>query len=261
MMSLKQKLVDRKLTIGSWLSFSCQPTCEMMAKSGFEWLVIDMEHTTIDFNEAEQMIRIIDLAHCVPLVRVGANDPLIIKRVMDAGAHGVIIPMVNTEEDARKAVQAVYYPPVGTRGVGLSRAQNYGLGFDEYKQWAKIESIVIVQIEHINGVNNLEQIMAVDRVDGFIIGPYDLSGSLGLPGQFEHPKVAEALAKVETYMKNSTKPGGFHVVHSDHEALTKRIEQGYKIIAYGDDMVFFAEKAAQESAFIKTVSPHDPEGS
>jgi 2-keto-3-deoxy-L-rhamnonate aldolase RhmA len=249
--SLKQKLAKRQLTIGSWLSFSYPPLCEMMAKSGFEWLVIDMEHTGIDFNDAQQLMQIIELAGCVPLVRVGANDPLIIKRVMDAGAHGVIVPMVNSPEDARQAIAAVYYPPLGTRGVGLSRAQNYGLGFNEYEQWARTQSIVIAQIEHIKGVRNLEAILAVEGVDGFIIGPYDLSGSLNLPGQFNHPEVRQALEKVEIVMKKSSKPGGFHVVHSNRKELIIRIKQGYTFIAYGDDMVFFAEKLDQETTFIQ----------
>lgn len=250
MQSLKNKIKERKLTIGSWISFSYPPICEMMAKAGFEWLAIDMEHTGIDFCDAQQLIQIIDLAGCVPLVRVGENHPLVIKRVMDAGAHGVIVPMVNSQEDAQRAVEAVYYPPVGTRGVGLFRAQNYGLGFEEYREWAKNESIVIVQIEHIKAVENLEEILSVKGVDGFMIGPYDLSASLEQPGNFEHPAVVEALSGVKRILEKTSKIGGYHVVHSKHDELLSRIEQGYKFIAYGDDMVFFAEKLKEESSFL-----------
>ena len=250
MQSLKNKIKERKLTIGSWISFSYPPICEMMAKAGFEWLAIDMEHTGIDFCDAQQLIQIIDLAGCVPLVRVGENHPLVIKRVMDAGAHGVIVPMVNSQEDAQRAVEAVYYPPVGTRGVGLFRAQNYGLGFEEYREWAKNESIVIVQIEHIKAVENLEEILSVEGVDGFMIGPYDLSASLEQPGNFEHPAVVEALSGVKRILEKTSKIGGYHVVHSKHDELLSRIEQGYKFIAYGDDMVFFAEKLQEEASFL-----------
>ncbi|MCP4220851.1 MAG: 2,4-dihydroxyhept-2-ene-1,7-dioic acid aldolase [bacterium] len=253
--TLKRKLKNKELTIGSWLSFSYPSVCEMMVKSGFQWLVIDMEHTAIDYCHAQELIRIIDLAGCVPLVRVGGNDPLIIKRVMDAGAHGVVVPMINTKEEAERAVKAAYYPPFGNRGVGLSRAQDYGLGFKEYKDWAEKETVVIVQIEHIEGVRNLEDILSVDGVDGFIIGPYDLSGSLDLPGQFDHPSVKEALQKVERIMKDSSKPGGFHVVHSDRDGLMKRVEEGYKFIAYGDDMVFLAEKLDEEKKFLQKELP------
>ena len=251
MQSLKNKIKERQLTVGSWISFSYLPMCEMMAKSGLEWLAIDMEHTGIDFCDVLQLIQIIDLAGCVPLVRVSENHPLAIKRVMDAGAHGVIVPMVNSQEDAQRAVEATYYPPVGTRGVGLFRAQNYGLGFKEYEEWARNESIVIVQIEHIKAVENLEDILSVEGVDGFIIGPYDLSGSLRLPGNFDHPSVLAALDEVERVMMRSLKVGGYHVVHSNHDELLSRIEQGYKFIAYGDDMVFFAEKLKEETSFLK----------
>jgi len=251
MASLKARIATCELTIGSWLSFSDPAVCEVMAKAGFDWLVIDMEHTAIDTSQAQHLIQIIDLAGCVPLVRVGCNDRLLIKRAMDAGAHGIIVPMVNTPAEAREAVSAIRYPPVGTRGVGLSRAQGYGLGFQQYKAWAEQETILIVQIEHIDAVENLESILAVEGVDGFIVGPYDLSGSLGRPGDFDYPTVADALVTVSQVMRESRKVGGFHVVHSDRSELTARIDQGYRFIAYGDDMVFFAEKVASEASFVK----------
>lgn len=253
MQTLKKRLAARELTIGSWLSFGYTPVCEMMAKAGFDWLVVDMEHTAIDVWQAQQLIQVIDLAGCVPLVRVGANDPLIIKRAMDSGAHGVIVPMVNTAEEARQAVAAVRYPPCGTRGVGLGRAQDYGMGFQSYKDWVQQESIVIVQIEHIRAVENIEAILAVDGVDGFIVGPYDLSGSLGHPGDFDHPTVIAALSKVQQTMRERNAVGGYHVVHSNHQELKERIAQGYKFVAYGDDMVFLAEKIRDESDIVRQV--------
>lgn len=251
--SLKEKLKRRELTIGSWLSWGFSPITEVMATSAFEWLVIDMEHTAIDFSEAHQMIQTIDLAGCVPLVRVGDNDPLIIKRVLDCGAHGIVVPMINSAEEARRAVAAAYYPPKGTRGVGLSRAQKYGLGFHAYRQKSLEQTVVIVQIEHIRGVENLNEILAVDGVDGFIIGPYDLSGSLNQPGNFDHPDVQKALDQVKAIMKESAKPGGYHVVSTCQDELKKRIFEEYKFIAYGDDMVMFAEKVKVEEQFMKSL--------
>jgi 2-keto-3-deoxy-L-rhamnonate aldolase RhmA len=251
MISLKKKLVNHELTIGSWISFGYTPTCEIMTKAGFDWLVIDMEHTAIDVWQAHQLIQVIDLAGCVPLVRVGSNDPLLIKRAMDAGAQGVVVPMVNTREDAMRAVSAVKYPPEGTRGVGLARAQTYGMGFEAYRQWNHDQSVVIVQIEHIEGVKNIDDILSVNGVDGFIIGPYDLSGSLGVPGEFSHPSMLAALEKVSLAIQKNTKVAGYHIVHSDHDSLLEKMAQGYKFIAYGDDMVFFAEKLSDESSFLK----------
>jgi len=249
--SLKQKLKKQELTIGSWLSFGFTPTCEIMTRVGFDWLVIDMEHTAIDFSDCLELIQIIENSGTVPLVRVGKNDQLHIKRAMDAGAHGVIVPMINTVDDAQKAIDALYYPPKGKRGVGLGRAQNYGMGFEQYKKWADEESILIVQIEHRDAVNNLESILSLEGIDGFIIGPYDLSGSLGVPGNLHHSSVVEALKEVQRIMNKHIKAGGYHIVHSNHQELLDKIEQGYSFIAYGDDMVFFAEKINEEAKFIQ----------
>lgn len=255
--TLKTRIKKRELTIGSWLSLSHAPICEMMAQAGFDWLVIDMEHTNIDYQTATDMIRIIELSKCIPLVRVGENSPTIIKRVMDSGAHGVLVPMVNTREEAQKAVDSVYYPPAGKRGVGLFRAQNYGSSFQEYKEWLEKEAIVIVQIEHIKAVENLTDILSVGGVDGFIIGPYDLSASLRLPGQFEHKLVKAALEEVERVMINHKKVGGSHIVHPSQDDLNYKIKQGYKFIAYGVDMIFFSEKLNQEIRSVYEVKDKD----
>ena len=120
------------ISIGSWITLGHFSIAEIMADSGFDWLCIDMEHSVIDYYGAEQLIAAIQSKGCIPYVRVGANDPLIIKRVLDAGAKGVIVPMVNSKKEAKKAVDAVKYPPVGTRGVGLARAQGYGFNFEKF---------------------------------------------------------------------------------------------------------------------------------
>ena len=253
-MTLKDKLKSKQLTIGSWLSFGYTPITEIMAKSGFEWLVIDMEHTPITEKDAMQMMQVISLAGGAPLVRVGKNDDLIIKRVMDSGAHGVIVPMVKTPQDAEKAVAAVKYPPIGNRGVGLYRAQDYGTGFEAYKTWVENESVVIVQIEHINAVERLPEIMAVDGVDGFIIGPYDMSASMGLPGCFDDPSVVYAMDSVVSFMQQSSKPGGIHIVHTSEKVLAEKIQEGYRFIAYGVDMLFFSEKVKTEQAIWQKLS-------
>lgn len=249
--SLKARIQRGAPTIGSWLSFGFTPMAEMMARAGFDWLVIDMEHTGINTFDQFQLIQVIELSGCAPLVRVGANDPLLIKKAMDAGAHGVVVPMVNSADDARRAVQSLYYPPRGQRGAGLSRAQNYGLGFEAYKRRADAESVLVVQIEHIRAVEQLEDILSVEGVDAFIVGPYDLSGSLGLPGQWDQPEVVRALEEVERVMKQSAVAGGFHVVHSNPDEMERRLAAGYRFIAYGDDMVFLAEKLKHETASLE----------
>lgn len=239
--TLKYKLRTHTLTIGSWITIGDPSIAEIMAKSGFDWLTVDMEHSAITLHEAQQLIQVIELSGCVPLVRVGNNDPNLIKRVMDAGAHGVIVPMVNNAKDAELAVKAVKYPPIGTRGVGLARAQGYGVDFEKYKYWVERESIVIVQIEHIDAVNNIEEIILTEGVDGFIIGPYDLSGSLGIPGEFNDPKVTKSLEKVKKAAKKANIISGFHVVPPEIDLLEAKIEEGYRFLGYSLDSLFLAE--------------------
>jgi len=236
MIRLKEKLNNRELTVGSWITLAHPAIAEIMAKAGFDWLTVDLEHSVITIREAEELIRVIDLCGVVPLVRLSANDPVQIKRVMDAGAHGVIVPMVNSAEEARKAVEAVRYPPDGKRGVGLARAQGYGSSFEKYKNWVNRESIVIVQVEHIKAVENLDTILSVEGVDGFIVGPYDLSGSLGIPGQFDNELMIEAMSKIKTFMRNSSKIPGYHVVEPDVDQFQQRVREGYRFLAYSVDI-------------------------
>jgi len=249
--SLKTRLRDHQLTIGSWLSFGFPPVAELMARAGFEWLVVDTEHTAIGQAEAHALIQVIELSRCVPLVRVAANEAVAIKHAMDAGAHGVVVPQVNSIEDADRAADALYYPPRGKRGAGLARAQGYGLSFSEYRDWADRESVLVAQIEHIRGVEALEDIVRHEAVDAFIIGPYDLSASIGVPGDWEHKDVVAALTEVERVIGLGVKAAGFHVVHSNRDEFTRRVAAGYRFIAYGDDMVFLAEKVRDEMMFVR----------
>jgi 2-dehydro-3-deoxyglucarate aldolase len=233
--NLKEKLKQNQQTIGSWITLAHPAIAEIMAKAGFDWLAVDLEHSVITIREAEELIRVINLCHCAPLVRLTANDQNQIKRVMDAGAAGIIVPMVNSQADAQKAVEATYYPPQGKRGVGLARAQGYGARFKEYCDWLGNEATVIVQIEHIDAVNDIENILSTPGVDGYILGPYDLSGSMNLIGQTSHPEVEKAINKVNQTGKALGKPGGIHVVEPIETELQQRIEQGFKFIAYSLD--------------------------
>ncbi|MCA9400632.1 MAG: 2,4-dihydroxyhept-2-ene-1,7-dioic acid aldolase [Candidatus Omnitrophica bacterium] len=232
---LKAKLKKRELSIGSWITIGNEIVAEAMASQDFDWLVVDMEHSAIELPQAQNLIRVIDLKGKVPLVRVGENNPNIIKRVMDAGAYGVIVPMVNSKDEAMRAVQSVKYPPKGKRGVGLARAQGHGVGFEEYKEWVAKESVVIVQIEHIDAVQNLEDILSVEGVDGFMVGPYDLSGSIGHPGKFNHPKVKSALDHVKYVTKRLKANSGFHVIPPDPKEMNQKIKDGYTVLAFSLD--------------------------
>src|SRR5690348_4944939 len=144
---------------------------EIMVNAGFEFVVVDLEHSAISIREAVELIRVIELAGAAPLVRLTSNDANQAKRVLDGGAHGIIVPMVNCAEEAQRAVDAVYYQPRGARGCGLSRAQAYGAAFDEYRGWLDDSAEVIAQIEHVDGVANLDRILSVDGVDAYMVGP------------------------------------------------------------------------------------------
>lgn len=243
--SLKERIHSGQTTIGSWITLAHPAIAEIMARAGFDWLVVDLEHSVITIREAEELIRIIELCGVTPLVRVSANEPVQIKRVMDAGAHGVVVPMVNGQEDARRAVASVRYPPQGARGVGLARAQGYGTEFETYRTWLERESFVIVQVEHGCAVENLSSILEVDGVDGFLVGPYDLSGSLGIPGQFEHPSMQQALDRIAEVVAQTGTAAGYHVVEPRHELVVEKAKQGYRFIAYSLDTLLLGEACRQ----------------
>lgn len=149
------------------------------------------------------------------------------------------------------AVNYAKYPPIGKRGVGLARAQQYGTMFEEYKKWVAEDLVVIAQIEHIDAINNLEEIVAVDGIDGTIIGPYDLSGSLGKPGAFNEPDVKAALDKFVTTCKEKNVNMGYHMVNSDPATVQQKIEEGYRFIAYGTDFLFMGDTAAKGMKVLK----------
>ena len=166
---LRKDFFRNGLSFGSWITFTSTASAEIMAKAGFNWLAIDMEHSPISIERAQELIQVIELSGTIPLVRLSSNDPVQIKRVMDAGAYGIIVPSVNTREDALAAIRATRYPPAGSRGVGLARAQGYGADFEKYKRSVNRDTIVIEQIEHKNAVECIEDILSKSETK--IAGP------------------------------------------------------------------------------------------
>jgi 2-dehydro-3-deoxyglucarate aldolase len=160
--------------------------------------------------------------------------------------------MIKNKEEAIEAVNYVKYPPLGKRGVGLNRAQKYGTSFDTYQKWVKEEVVIIAQIEHIEAVNNLEEIFSVPGIDGIIVGPYDLSASMGYPGEYDREDVQEALARIDVIAKKLNKPLGFHVIDSDHSKTLEKINKGYSFLAFSLDFFFLGDKARQEMKMLKS---------
>lgn len=220
---------------------------EILAMAGYDWVVVETEHTAIDVSEVLRLIIAIEQRGSVPLVRLAWNDPIQAKAVLDSGAAGVLVPMVNTRADAELAVGMTKYPPLGFRGVGLARAQGYGESFDEYVKHANADSLLIVQIEHKDAVKNIEEILSVPGIDGTFIGPYDLSLSLGIPGQLNHPDIIAAKRKVlEATLKRGL-TAGIHLVHPRSALQDSRlaIQEGYRFIAVGTDILFLGDSARQ----------------
>lgn len=235
-MQLKLKLAQAELTLGSWITLGHPAIAEIMAAAGFDWLVLDMEHSVLELSEVQTLIQVLDGQQCPAIIRLTSNHPDQIKRVMDAGATGVMVPMVKSAADAKAAVQAVYYPPRGQRGIGLARAQGYGARFQEYRRWLEENAVIVAMIEHIDAVNAIDSILSVDGIDAYIIGPYDLSGSMGRISEFNHPEVLSAIEKVLETGKRLGKPGGIHVVEPDLNELRQRINAGFSFIGYGLDI-------------------------
>jgi len=235
---LKKKLKNNDITVGSWITIGDSTVAEIFANAGYDWLVIDLEHSTISIEQAGNLIRTISLSGVSPLVRLTNNDENQIKRVLDAGAHGIVVPMVKNIEDAKSAVAATRYPPLGQRGVGLARAQGYGASFQEYLSWQSDINdgpVVVVQIEHIDAVENLKDILNVQGVDAFIIGPYDLSCSMGIPGEFNNPKFKQKIDAIIDIGRKAKIPSGIHIVEPNKVELRKAIDIVHRFIAYSVD--------------------------
>jgi 2-dehydro-3-deoxyglucarate aldolase len=242
---IKNKMRLGEPSIGSWLSMAHPSIAEILAMAGYDWVVIETEHTAIDVSEVLRLIIAIEQRGAVPLVRLAWNDPIQAKAVLDSGAAGVLVPAVNTREDAELAVKMTKYPPLGYRGVGLARAQGYGQSFDSYVQNANSDGLLIVQIEHKDAVTNIEEILSVPGIDGTFIGPYDLSMSLGIPGQIRHPDVVAATKKVLKATLAHGLIAGMHFVQpaTAAEDCRQAVAEGYRFIALGTDILFLGDSA------------------
>lgn len=245
--AIKEKFRAGEVSIGSWMSMAHVSIAEILSRAGYDWVVVETEHTAIDVSEVLKLLIAIEGRGAIPLVRLAWNDPIQAKAVMDSGAAGVIVPMVNTRAEAELAVKSIKYPPQGFRGVGLARAQGYGVDFDAYMTHANQDSLLMLQIEHIDAVNNIDEILSVEGIDGTYIGPYDLSCSMGLPGQLNHPEVEAAKKRVLEATKARGLAPGIHLVHPEaaRRELQSCAEQGYRFIALGTDILFLGDSARQ----------------
>ena len=253
MNKVKEKLKKGEYSIGSWIQLPEPAVAEIMAGAGFEWLVVDMEHGSINIETLPDLFRAMEKYGCIPFVRLPENNATIIKQVLDAGARGLVVPMINSRDDVEKLLKAAKYPPQGMRSVGFSRANLYGAEFDDYLKKINKEVVITVQIEHIEGVEQVEEIFSVPGIDAYIIGPYDLSSSMNLTGQFDHIHFKKAIRKVFNSAKHHNIAPGIHVVQSRIGELKQRVREGYSFIAYSVDSVFLNTICRQSMDEIKKI--------
>jgi 2-dehydro-3-deoxyglucarate aldolase len=238
-----RELADGGVAMGGFMQIGHPAVAEVLARAGLHWVIFDTEHGGIDLETGTALIRAMSAWLCTPFVRLPINDSAWIARFLDAGVGGIVVPMVNSAEQAKAAVDAARYPPDGRRGFGYNRANNYGVDFDEYAAGANAHTAVIVQIEHIDGVENIDRILDVKGIDGVFVGPYDLTGSMGIVGQMDHPKMTDALERIINACQRHGVPAGLHVVQPQIERVQKAIDDGFRIIGMSLDNVMLYHAA------------------
>jgi 2-dehydro-3-deoxyglucarate aldolase len=244
---------NKNVIIGSWINSASPIIAEIMSISGFDYLVVDAEHSAVDVTQAQAIFQAIRSGNpnCVPIIRLPGNLYEQTNRYLDAGAQGVIAPLINTSAEARELVRSVKYPPLGDRGVGFGRSHGYGIKFDEYMKSANEEIMICVQIEHINALNNIDSIFSVDGIDGAFIGPYDLSASMGITAQFNHPEYIKAVDIIVTKCKEYNISLGYHVVQPDPELALSYLNKGVTMLAYSLDITMLSNQCLKGLSQLK----------
>lgn len=239
---LKQLLASGQPAIGTLVQMPSASVAELLAQAGFDWLVIDAEHGPIDARDLHAMIRATRGTTATPTVRVPSNQDWLVKRALDLGALGVMLPAVNTVAEAQAAARSVRYPPEGVRGFGPTfAAAHWGLPVPDYVSRISGEVMAIAQIEHIDAVDRIDEILAVPGIDLPLIGPYDLSGSMGLLGQVDHPRVQAAIDRVLAAADRAGLPLGIFATRADE--VNGYIQRGFRAILVGTDGGFLASGA------------------
>ncbi len=236
--TLRRKLGNGERTFGAWISSGSPNAVDLLRNLPFDWFVIDMEHSPVGIETVGQMIQVLNGSVVTPIVRVGQTDQALIKAVLDAGAHGVLVPLVNSAEEAERAVRFSKYPPVGVRGLAAAKASDYGLSLASYIRTANQETSVIVQIETAEALERVSEIVSVKGVDMAFVGPSDLTLNLGLVDDRSNPKVAEAMVKVVKACDDAGKVAGVMATSLDEARLA--VKRGFRFIALASDVRYIA---------------------
>jgi 2-dehydro-3-deoxyglucarate aldolase len=227
-------------SIGSWMQIPDSSLAEIMGSAGYDWVAVDMEHGSICAHQLPDLFRALELGGTLPLARLAQGRSKDCKQALDAGAAGVIVPMIEDAQQLIAVRDACCCPPAGKRGVGFSRANLFGKYFNAYYMEAQAP-LFVAMIESIRSVNNIEQILRVEGLDAVLIGPYDLSASMGLTARFEHKTFLAAMKHIRLQAKKNRIPCGVHLVAPEPQQLRRRIAEGYRFLAYSLDAVFLTE--------------------
>ncbi len=246
---VKAKLKAGQPSIGTWMTIGHPDVAEFLATLGFDWFVFDMEHSPLSFETVQVLMQASSFSKTVPMVRVAWNDMVLIKRALDIGAYGLVIPWVNTREDAKNAVRYSRYPPRGIRGCGPRRA---AVRDPEYFETVEDELLLVVQIETEEALKNIDDILTVEGIDACYIGPNDLSMNLGVFRQWDHPKFKNAL---EIVLDACKRYGVIPGMHCSPENINQALEMGFRFCAIGSDYRFLLRGASEAIKSVKGWTP------
>ena len=245
---IKAKLKQGQVTIGTWIQLPDPSVAEIIGNSGYDWAAVDIEHGHFSNQTLPNIFRSLEIGGTVPFVRLSKSDPYCVKGVLDAGAKGIILPNILDSQTLSNCVQSAFYPPKGNRGVGFSRANLFGGEFSAYSRDHINNIVIVAQIENIEAIKNLREILKVPDLDAIIIGPYDLSGSMGITAEFENAEFITAMDLITREAKKANVPMGLHIVMPNEKELDEKIREGYQFIAYGTDAVFLFENSRNPKA-------------
>jgi len=256
MKNLRKRVLNKELATGTFLNLGSSLTAEIAGRAGFDWVLIDLEHGAGDYQNLLVQLQAIEGTPAAPIVRIAWNDPVLFKRVLDLGPSGIMVPYIQTAEEARRAVAAMRYPPAGIRGVAsMNRACGFGPDFEEYFNSANDSLLLIVQIETQQAVDHAPEIAALEGVDVLLVGPLDLSVSMGMVRQFEHPKFCGALARVATACRQHNKAAGLMLAKEDQILAAKA--DGFTFLGLSSDGALVAKGMRELAA---ALGKHNPTG-
>lgn len=238
---IRKKLKNNKKTsIGSWIQIPHPSIAEIMGAAGFDWVAVDMEHGSISHHQLPDLFRSLELGNTLPFARVAKACPMLCKQALDAGAAGLILPMIENAKQLLSIKTLCSWPPKGLRGVGFSRANLFGKNFQNYRVEAQ-SPFIIAMIETIEAIKNIEEILSVEGLDAIMIGPYDLTASMNITGKFNNIKFKSAIRNILNKCKKAKVPAGIHIIEPLQKELNKRILEGYKFLAYSIDAVMLSK--------------------